>query len=126
MKIFNIALITLLLISCNRYYSIKRDFVSQPEGQAKPLTILEPIYPRKAAIKSIQGKVRFIFDIDEDGKAFNIRVIESIPDAIFDESGLKVIKESRFKTGMLEGKPIPLKNRTLTIEFKINDSLFSQ
>lgn len=56
-----------------------------------------PVYPDFALKKSITGNVKVEFDLDDNGYAKNVRILESNPAGIFDDATIKAIKQSRFK-----------------------------
>lgn len=93
--------------------------------QAEVLKIVEPKYPREAAMKGIGGYTRFRFDLDKKGMPRNISVIESFPEGVFEKESLKAIKKWKFKPSLdAAGNPVPQKNLRYTLEFKLvtNDS----
>ena len=92
-----------------------------PDGTERTLAIIAdfvtPLYPRRAAIKSIEGYVTFGFDIDADGKPKNIRVIESVPTGVFDDVGMDSLQQSRFEVPQIDGEKVRQKNMQYTYEF---------
>lgn len=88
--------------------------------QAEVLKIVEPKYPREAAMKGISGYTRFRFELDKKGMPRNISVIESFPEGVFEKESLKAIKKWKFKPTLdAAGNPIPQKNLRYTLEFKL-------
>lgn len=51
-----------------------------------------PQYPIEAARDNVEGYVVMLFDLKENGTTTNIKVIESSPDGVFDEEGIKALK----------------------------------
>jgi len=88
------------------------DFVydaSQVDQVPMPLVPINPVYPYQAQRFSIIGHVRVGYVVDETGRASGIEVIESEPEGIFDESVRRALLRSRFRPGMVKGRPVPTK-----------------
>lgn len=64
--------------------------------KAIPTYTKPPEYPAYAAQNAIDGHVTFKFDVDADGKPYNIRVIESEPEGMFDTVAREAIQEWEF------------------------------
>ncbi|WP_251359950.1 energy transducer TonB [Kangiella sp. TOML190] len=62
-----------------------------------PLEASPPQYPRKAAIRNIEGWVLFEFNLSQAGKPTNLKVIDSYPQGIFEEEASKAFKEWTFQ-----------------------------
>ena len=65
--------------------------------EATPITIVQPRYPRKAAMEMIEGWVKFRLDVRADGTPDNIKVIASEPEGVFEKTSMKAIKKWTFK-----------------------------
>jgi bla regulator protein blaR1 len=61
------------------------------------ITSTRPVYPDHALKKGITGNVKVEFDLDDNGYAKNLRILESNPAGIFDAAIIHAIKQSRFK-----------------------------
>lgn len=87
---------------------------------ATPKTIVNPRYPKKAAIKGIVGYTRFSFDLDNKGVPRNIYLTESFPQGVFDKESIKAIYKWRFepKTNQ-QNKAIAQENLKYTIQFNL-------
>ncbi|HEU4430423.1 MAG TPA: TonB family protein, partial [Myxococcota bacterium] len=68
---------------------------------AKPKAIDRPgpAYPTLAEAARIEGKVRLRFDVRDDGRVANARVLESTPPLIFDAVALYAVAEWKFEPG---------------------------
>lgn len=84
------------------------------------LTQVPPSYPRRALRKKIEGKVKVEFLVTEAGtvKPGSVVVIESQPAGVFDDTVRKAILRWRFKTHIVDGRPVPFKARQ-ELEFKL-------
>ncbi|TQV75029.1 TonB family protein [Aliikangiella marina] len=87
---------------------------------AKPTKIVDPKYPRKAAMKGISGWVRFQFDVDKIGAPRNLVLLESFPDDMFVDASQRAIKKWRFEPATdSQGVSNVDKGLTYTMEYKI-------
>lgn len=74
-----------------------------------------PEYPTEAASQGVEGFVDLEFSLAADGEIGSIRVIDSEPDAVFDQAATDAV--SQWIIDNHSGKPITLKER---IEFQID------
>ena len=75
--------------------------VTPPEGVYEP----EPAYTREAKRAGIEGTVRLLITVDEDGKASDVRVRDG-PGYGLDEEAAKTVKTWKFKPALKDGKPV--------------------
>nr|WP_314420408.1 TonB family protein [uncultured Erwinia sp.] len=80
----------------------------------KPLSQARPDYPVYAFTHSIEGKVSFDFDVDAEGKVSEMRITESVPDHLFDDTVIRAVSQWRYEKGK------PAKNLHMTVQLKIN------
>lgn len=84
----------------NRVYEKSEIRVTDPANvneKAIPTFTSPPEYPKYAAENGIAGHVMFTFDVDADGKPYNIRATESEPQGVFDEVATKAIEQWKFE-----------------------------
>lgn len=67
------------------------------QDKAIPTFTSPPEYPKYAAENGIAGHVMFKFDVDSNGKPYNIRATESEPEGVFDEEAMNAIKQWKFE-----------------------------
>lgn len=89
------------------------------DGEAIPLVIIEPQYPRKAAMEGITGFVRFKFTVKADGYAKDVEIVDSNPRRVFDREARRAIYKWRFKPRVVDGKAVDQPNMFYTLEFKL-------
>lgn len=78
-----------------------------------PIVRVHPRFPRAAVVDKTEGFVTMEFEITRAGTVENVRVVESMPETLFDAEAIRALKKFRFK-------PIPRKVTTQqTIEFKL-------
>lgn len=85
------------------------------ESNNKPKLIKSslPLYPARAFIERTEGVVKVMFDIDANGTTQNIRIIESIPEGVFDREVKIAMDKSHFESGK------PTQNIVKTVYFKL-------
>ena len=87
--------------------------------QALPVVRIEPAYPRRAAMKGLEGYVVLTFDITEAGTVNNVKVLESNPRRVFDSSARRALMKWKYKPKMVDGKALKQQNQTVKLEFKL-------
>ena len=55
----------------------------QPQTDVVPTSIVQPVYPRRAQTRGIEGDVLFEIGISSDGAVTDATVIEAMPPGIF-------------------------------------------
>jgi len=76
-----------------------------PEGVVKHAIAVhqvKPEYPRIASREGIEGKVKALLNIDEDGTVVHVEIVEATPKRIFDEAVRKALMQSKYESF---GKP---------------------
>jgi len=68
-----------------------------------PITKTPPIYPFQAKRRGIEGWVKVKFLVNIDGMVEKISIVESEPEAVFEESVLDTLPKWRFTPGTMEG-----------------------
>lgn len=80
--------------------------IQRGAGQRQPIFRVEPSYPPRAASRGIQGYVLVFYDIDEEGRVRNARIVESEPRGVFDSAALRAVSKWRYTPEFDEdGKP---------------------
>lgn len=54
-----------------------------------------PQYPAEAAAKGVEGEVRYSFTVLRNGEISDVKILESTPPGVFDESAMAAIKRWR-------------------------------
>lgn len=81
-----------------------------------PVSRNQPEYPRRALDMRLEGYVVVLYDVNDNGRIENIRIIESKPNNIFDRSVINAMR-------MWKYQPIPAKDLTIKIIFNRNKSI---
>lgn len=88
------------------------------ESEAIPIFKIEPIYPREAARKRIEGWVKLEFTITESGTVSDPAVVDSRPRRTFDRSAIQSIRKWRFEPRVVDGRPVQ-RQASQVIEFRL-------
>ena len=65
-----------------------------------------PMYPRRAQYGGIEGYVIVDYCVDREGRTTNIRVVDSVPEGLFDEVSIAATKNFRYKPEIVNGVPV--------------------
>ena len=89
------------------------------DGEAIPMVIIQPRYPRKAAMEGIEGWVKFRFTIAPDGSPKNVELIDAQPRRIFERDARRAIYKWKFKPNVVDGKAVEQHNMVYTMQFQL-------
>jgi len=87
--------------------------------QLMPIYRVEPNYPPRALRRNIEGYVVIQFDIDKKGRPFNIQIIESKPNHIFDREALRAVHRWKYQPNMENGNTSVVTGQQTKVEFRI-------
>jgi protein TonB len=91
------------------------------EGDIIPVVVIRPMYPREAAISSIEGWVKVEFTITAIGTVKDPVVIEAEPARIFNREAIRAILKWKFKPRVVDGVAVD-RRATQIIEFSLDDA----
>ncbi len=77
------------------------------------------VYPVLARSRNLEGTVILDADIDETGKAVDVKIVKSAGFG-FDEAAIEHIKKSRYSPGQVGTKPVSVRMR-FTVTFSLTD-----
>ena len=89
------------------------------DGDAIPMVVIEPRFPRKALMEGIEGWVRFEFTVGRDGYPRDVTVIDAKPKRLFERNAKKAITKWKFKPKVVYGKAVEQPNMRYTLEFNL-------
>jgi protein TonB len=84
-----------------------------------PLSRINPVYPRRAKLKKIEGYVQTEFTITPSGNVKDIVIIKSYPEGVFDISAKQALIRWTFKEKMENGKAVS-QRAGITINYRLN------
>lgn len=91
------------------------------DGEYLPIVKVQPIYPRRAAERGVEGYVLLEFTVTELGTVENPIVIESDPPGYFERSALNAAKKFKYKPKVVNGEPVPVSGVRNLITFELED-----
>lgn len=91
----------------------------QVDEEVIPLVRIAPTYPSRAARLGIEGWVKMEVVINNKGGVDSARVLESMPERIFNRAAIKAIKRWRFRPKIVAGKAVS-RTAQQQINFKLN------
>ncbi len=96
---------------------------SEPGGTSnwEPIEQIKPSMPKEAALKGIEGFIKFRVDINEEGRPENITVIEAENRSVFEQEARKALRKWKYAPRMVNGQPVKVVGHTIVIEFKLTD-----
>lgn len=86
-----------------------------------PLVRIQPMYPRDAAQRRIEGWVLLEFTISTTGSVKRARVIKSQPRRVFDKSALRAIRKWKYKPKIVNGKAVETKGVQVRLTFELDN-----
>lgn len=78
------------------------------DGDALPIVKVQPVYPRHALARNLEGYVLVEFTIDALGRVVDVRVIEASPPGVFERAALQAAQRFRYKPRVVNGQPTPV------------------
>ncbi|MFT6732485.1 MAG: protein TonB [Polaribacter sp.] len=91
------------------------------DGEAIPMVVIQPRYPRKAAMEGIEGWVKFKFTIQPDGTPTDVELMDANPRRIFERDARRAIYKWKFKPQVIDGKAVEQKGMIYTMEFQLGE-----
>lgn len=91
------------------------------DGEYLPIVKVEPIYPRRALERGIEGYVIVEFTVTRSGTTKDIRVVEAQPPGIFDQAAIKAAEKFKYKPRVVDGQPIEVPGVQNKITFRIEN-----
>lgn len=88
------------------------------DGDVVPIARITPIYPRKAAIKGIEGWVKLEFTVTKEGTVSDVKILGAKPRRMFNRAAIKSILRWKFKPRVVSGKSVASRV-TQIVEFKL-------
>ena len=90
------------------------------DSEYLPLVKIQPIYPRRALARGIEGYVILEFTVTRQGTVKDIKVVESDPKTtIFHDGAIKAARKFKYKPRVVDGQAIEVSGVQNKISFKI-------
>jgi len=89
------------------------------DQQPAPMGTPAPLYPPRARMRGIEGKVRVRFLVDREGLVQNVRIVKAEPEGYFEPAVRNALATWRFRPGRLGRSKVATEVET-TIVFKLD------
>jgi protein TonB len=89
------------------------------DSDVLPLVRVEPIYPRRANERGIEGWVYLRFTITTAGTVRDPVVVDADPPGTFDSAAKRAVKKWKYKPKMVSGKPVEQSGIEVVMTFEL-------
>jgi protein TonB len=87
--------------------------MSGSDGEYLPIVKVAPIYPKRAALKGIEGNCVVMYTVTTNGSTRDVKVVEDMcTDAVFYRSSIEAAKKFKYKPRIIDGEAIEVQNVT--------------
>ena len=83
--------------------------LSAADGDLLPIVKVQPIYPRRALSRGIEGYVIVEFTVTKTGAVRDPKVVEYHPSTIFNKAALAAALKFKYKPRVVNGEPIEVR-----------------
>ncbi len=91
------------------------------DGEYLPIVKVQPIYPRRAQTRGIEGYVLLEFVVTATGAVRDPVVIEAKPPGIFDRAAVNAALKFKYKPKVVNGEPIEVAGVRNLIKFELQE-----
>ncbi|NNM00014.1 MAG: TonB family protein [Gammaproteobacteria bacterium] len=91
------------------------------DGEYLPIVKVQPMYPRRALSRGIEGYVIVEFTVTKQGTTRDHLVVEAKPSGIFDKAAIAAAAKFKYKPRVVDGQPIEVPGVRNKITFQIED-----
>lgn len=95
--------------------------LSPSDGEYLPIVKVQPVYPRRALSRGIEGYVIVEFTVTKQGTTKDHVIVEASPKGIFDRAAIQAAKKFKYKPRVVDGEPIEVPGVQNKITFQIED-----
>lgn len=89
------------------------------DGEYLPIVKVQPVYPRRALQRGIEGYVIVEFVVTKNGSVRDPVVVEAEPEGVFDRAAMKAALKFKYKPRVVDGEPIEVPGVRNKISFAI-------
>lgn len=93
----------------------------EADGEYLPIVKVEPVYPRRAQQRGIEGFVLLEFVVTTSGAVRDPVVIEASPPGIFDQSAIRAALKFKYRPRVANGERMEVSGVRNLIMFRLND-----
>jgi len=112
--------ITAVPVTTNIEISASGFSLNTGDSEYLPLVKIQPIYPRRALARGIEGYVILEFTVTKQGTVKDIKIVESdSKTSIFHDAAIKAAEKFKYKPRVVDGQAIEVPGVQNKITFKI-------
>jgi len=89
------------------------------DGEYLPIVKVQPVYPRRALSRGIEGYVIVEFTVTKSGAVRDPVVVEAQPQNVFDRAAMKAALKFKYKPRVIDGEPVEVPGVRNKITFAI-------
>lgn len=93
--------------------------LSAADGEYLPIVKVEPIYPRRAQSRGIEGWVLLSFTVNETGSVTDPVVIDAEPAGVFDSAAVAAVLRFKYRPRVIDGQAQVVRNVEHLITFQL-------
>lgn len=90
------------------------------DSDATPVVRVQPLWPRRAQERGIEGYVVVKFKVGTAGQVVDPEITESKPPGMFDREALKAVRKWKYKPKVVDGKPLEYRVTPVRLDFKFD------
>lgn len=87
-----------------------------------PLVRVEPMYPRSAMQRGVEGYVTVEFTISANGTVKDAKAVDADPKGVFNQAALAAVRKWKYNPKIENGQAVDRPGVVVTLEFKIHES----
>ncbi|MGB3622133.1 MAG: TonB family protein [Ketobacter sp.] len=95
--------------------------LSGADGDFLPIVKVQPIYPRRALSRGIEGYVILEFTVTKNGSVKDPVVVEANPTGIFDSAAINAALKFKYKPRIVDGVPVDVAGVQNQLTFQLED-----
>ena len=89
------------------------------DGEYLPIVQVEPVYPRRAQSRGIEGYVVMTLTVTPNGTVKDVKVIEAQPEHMFEQAAVEAALKNKYKPKIVDGRPITVTGVRYRITFEM-------
>lgn len=89
---------------------------SEVDEPATPIEMAALVYPERAYLNRIAGKVRLRIYISADGRIDKADIVAAVPAGHFEQAAIDALQHTRFQPARKAGRPVP-SQKLIEVEF---------
>ena len=91
------------------------------DGDVVAIVEAQPVYPRAAAQKGIEGYVTIKYTVTASGSVKDVVVLDANPKNVFERSAIAAAKRFKYKPKMENGQAVEFVGKVKTLKFTLRD-----